>query len=322
MVIAVVVFAATAVAILFLGPRMADVAQRLATLTGIGGALFGVLFLAIATGLPEIALTPAAVLQGRPNLAIGNLLGAASVQVVAIAVADLAYRRGNLTRDASSPSAIGQSGLLLGLVALPLIAAPLRLTIGWFSIITPLLVVAYLAGVMSVKDLAQHPDPDREARDLDLRSLWLRFALYAALLAGGGVVLERATSVISSGIGLSATAGGALLAAVATSLPEIATVVAAVRRGALSLAVGDAVGSSAFDLFLLGWADAFHTNGSIFALIGSQEMSLVGLLLAVASLTLLGLVRREPPGVKQASVESYLMLAAYAAVAVLLVTTG
>lgn len=149
---------------------------------------------------------------------------------------------------------------------------------------------------------------------------WLTSHRDAALLAAAGVALERTTSTISDQLGLSPTAGGALLAGVASSLPEYVTVAAAVRRGAIALAVGDAIGSSAFDVFLLGWADAFYKDGSLFRLLGPQEVSLIGLSLTLTTLALFGFVRRRSPG-RAVATESYLMVAIYIGFALVLVVT-
>lgn len=321
MIVDLVAFAAAVGVILTVGPRMAQVAQGLAIVTGWGGALFGVIFLSIATDLPEIALTPAAVLAGHPTLAIGTLLGSTAAQVLTIAVADLLYRGGKVMNAAPSGSAIGQSALLIGVLSVPLVGAPLGLTLGWLSIATPFLALAYLAGLSATRGLGGHVESEEEDHDEDARSLWLRFVLYAGLLAAAGIALERTTSTISDQIGLSPTAGGALLAGVASSLPEYVTVTAAVRRGAIALAVGDAIGSSAFDVFLLGWADAFYKDGSLFRLLGPQEVSLIGLSLILTMLALFGFVRRTSPR-RSGSTESYLMVAVYIGVALLLVMTG
>ncbi len=317
MLITVAIFAAAVVVILLLGPRMAEVAQELATATGLGGAMFGVLFLALATDLPEIAFTPTAVLDGHPTLAIGTLLGSTAAQVLTIAVADVVNRHSQVMRDGSSPSATAQSALLVAILSVPLLAVPLDATVGSMSIMTPLLVTAYLGGITVVRRIGAVAVQGQDKRQFNIRSLWLRFGAYAVLLSASGVALERTTSSMSSALGLTATAGGALMAGVASSLPEFVTVVAAVRRGALSLAIGNAIGSSIFDVALLGWADAFYTDGSIFRLLGPQEVSLIGLALVLTALVFMGFAR-APRSEKHAAMESYVSLGGYLAVAAML----
>lgn len=336
------VFVLASAAILIVGPRMARVADRLAELTGFGGALFGLVFLALATDLPELALTPTAVLGGTPKIAVGSLLGSAAAQLVLLAVVDMVFRRGKLYGRVPLQSTLGQCALMLAVLAVPLVVATGTPAVGGVSLSTFLLPAAYLGVLAAIRgvdgdeasaDSDHGPPPVDDASEADrsvdsghgkgeARSLWLRFAMFAVVLAGAGVVLESATETIGSTVGLGETAAGALLAGVATSLPELVTAVAAARSGALDLAVGDVVGSSAFDVALLSWADVFHTEGSVFDLLGRGEFTLIGVALALTSLLVAGLARRKPVGASGVGVESYLMLAVYAGGALVLISAG
>lgn len=144
--------------------------------------------------------------------------------------------------------------------------------------------------------------------------------MFALVLTGAGVAPEGTTERIGSSIGIGETAAGALLAGVATSLTELVTSVAAVRTGALALAVGNIVGS-ALDLALLSLADVFDTDGSIFELLGRAELNLPGLCLALTVLLVIGLAR-EPAGRRRVAAESMLMIVAYIAVVVMLIAEG
>ena len=52
-----------------------------------------------------------------------------------------------------------------------------------------------------------------------------------------------------------------LMTAVATSLPELVTTLAAVRRGAAQLAVGGIIGGNAFDVLFLSASDVAYRDG-------------------------------------------------------------
>lgn len=334
MLIAVALFAAATIVVLFAGPRMARTADALADATGMGGALFGVVFLALATDLPEIALTPTAVLTGNPRIAVGGLLGAAAAQLTLIAVVDLAYRRGRVAGHVSLMTALGQSAVMMTVLAVPLIMAAGVPTFDGIGVGTVVLPLAYLGTLAAIRGIGSDDEPvppsDAEERGPSasrpkserLRSLWLRFGGLAVLLTAAGVALESATETIGSAIGLEETAAGALIAGIVTPLPELVTAVSAARLGALDLAVGDLVGSSALDVALLALADGFYTEGSIFELFGRAELTLIGVSLAVTTLLVLGLARRERPGPQRVAVESYLMLAVYVAGAAILVTAN
>lgn len=333
MLIAVGGFAAATIIVLIVGPRMARTAGALATATGMGGALFGVVFLALATDLPEITLAPTAVLTGTPRIAIGSLLGSAAAQLVLIAAVDMAFREGRLYGRVPLSASLGQCALMASVLAVPLIVAAGSPMVRGIGIGTVLLPLAYLGVLWAIRGIGQDEEPapgredpndpsDTAAETDSVRSLWLRFGLFALLLAGAGVGLERTTEAIGSGIGIGETAAGALLAGVATSLPELVTAVSAARSGALDLAVGDLVGSSALDVALLSLADVFYTDGSIFELLGRSEFTLIGVALALTSLLVVGLARRQPVGAPRVGVESYLMVAVYIMGAAILVAAS
>lgn len=89
-----------------------------------------------------------------------------------------------------------------------------------------------------------HPDePDEPPGDAgSIAHLSLQFAALALILGGAGYTVTVAAARISETFGISQSVVGALLSATATSLPELVTTLAAVRRGALQLAVGGIIG--------------------------------------------------------------------------------
>lgn len=326
-------FTAATAAVLLVGPRMARTADELARLTRMGGALFGAVFLALATGLPEIGLTPSASLAGAPKIAVGGLLGAAVAQLGLIAVVDLVLWRGSFYRRLLRREAVSYCVLLLAVLALAVAGSAVEMSLGRVGVAALVLPVAYLAGLslLARREILAAPQPaeDQEtasdataavnAREGRLQQrAWIRFAVFALALAAAGVGLERSTATIGEHIGLSQTAAGALLAGLATPLPELVTAVAAARSGAFSLAFGDLVGSSALNVVLLSWADVFYADGSVFALLGGTEIALLAAAMAMAGLALIAVVRRPRRDQVRVAAASPLILAVYAVVVVVL----
>lgn len=334
MLTAVAGFLVAAGVVVLVGPRMARTANGLATATGMGGAFFGVVFLSLATDLPEVALTPAAILSGSPRIAMGGLLGSAAAQLVLIAVVDLTFRKRRLYGRVRLLGSIAQCAVMLSVLAVPLLVAAGDPTLKGIGMGTVLMVLVYLGVLATIRrigrDVDPEPDPEldiesdseRQAETDSLGTLWLRFGGLALLLAAAGVALEKVTETIGSGIGIGETAAGALLAGVATSLPELVTALSAARAGAVELAVGDIVGSSALDVALLALADVFYTDGSVFDLMGSPEFTLIGIALALTSLLVVGLIRRQAAGSGRPGIESYIMLAVYATGAAILIAAN
>lgn len=95
-------------------------------------------------------------------------------------------------------------------------------------------------------------------------------------------------------------------------LPELVVAVTSVRRGSLSLAVGDSLGGSSYDLLILVVLDAVYRDGTISSAVGPAEMAWVVLSIVLVSTLILGLLRRQKHGVGNVGFETVLMLAVYA----------
>ena len=84
-----------------------------------------------------------------------------------------------------------------------------------------------------------------------------------------------------------------MLIAAATSLPELVTSVAAVQRGALTLAVGSIIGGNTFDTIFIVLSDIAYREGSIYNAITDRQVFLVALTMLLTGFLLLGFLRRE-----------------------------
>ncbi|MBV9452782.1 MAG: hypothetical protein JOZ19_01475 [Rubrobacter sp.] len=84
--------------------KLSDTTDVLSEHFGLGQALGGVIFLAIATNLPEIAIISSAALSQNLGIAIGNILGGIAIQTVVLVVLDVVGVKGRypLTYQAAS----------------------------------------------------------------------------------------------------------------------------------------------------------------------------------------------------------------------------
>jgi cation:H+ antiporter len=153
--------------------------------------------------------------------------------------------------------------------------------------------------------------PDRRARQESLLRLWLGFLVTAVTVMMAGALVAHAGGGIVRETGLSESLVGGLFTAVSTSLPELVTTIAAVRRGALTLAVGDIVGGNSFDVLFVCVADVAYRPGSIYEAAGSQEVFLAALSTLLNVVILMGLIRRERRGLANVGFESVLVLLLY-----------
>ncbi|MCA9453872.1 MAG: hypothetical protein KC584_14815, partial [Nitrospira sp.] len=111
--------------------------------------------------------------------------------------------------------------------------------------------------------------------------------------------------------GLSETLVGGVFTTMSTSLPELITSLAAVRRGALTLAVGGIIGGNTFDTLLVAFSDFAYQDGSIYHAATNQQVYLIALTMLMNGILLLGLLRREEHGIGNIGFESFSILLVY-----------
>lgn len=323
---AVAVFAVTAATIAAAGTRMAQVADRLADRTGFGEAITGAVLLGASTSLAGFVTSVSTAAQGFPDLALGNAVGGIAAQTAMLAVADITYRRANLEHAAASLTNLAQCALLIGLLSLPLLASrmPAWSLLGCHPASFAIL-IAYVFGVRLASETRREPlwGPKQTAEtraDLPgepagggriLRRLLALFLLLLAVVGLAGYTLGEAAIAIADKTGLTETVVGALLTAVSTSLPELVTTLAAVRRGALTLAVGGIIGGNTFDVLLVAASDIAYRPGSIYHAGSGRPEFVIVLTLLMTAVLLLGLLRRETYGFANIGFESLLILLIY-----------
>ncbi len=322
------VVAVAAAIIGVLGVRLTREAERLAEVLGVGQAPVGALVLGGMTSLSGLVTSVSAAAAGSGDLAVSNAVGGIAVQTVFLVVADIFYRRANLEHAAAAETNLLQGAMLICLLALPLFAllGP-ELAVWQVHPVSPLLVAAYIGGLYLTTQAEDQPrwqpvmtgETQRERRQPakrgpgELAPLVLRILAYGLCVALAGYALAQAGAVISAGTAIGDTAVGSILTATTTSLPELVTAVAAVRRGALSLAVGDILGGNCFDVLFLSVADAAYRKGSLYHAVSSQQGMLLTMTIAMSGILLLGMIRRERHGIANIGFESALVVVIYVA---------
>ena len=317
-------FILSAAVIALAGTRMTRLADRLADRTGLGEAVVGGLLLGMSTSLSGTVTSVSAAMEGLPSLAFSNAIGGIAVQTVFLVVADLAYRGVNLEHAAADAKNLLQSALLVLLLAIPLAAYLMPPFAVWAVHPASLLIVGlYVFGMRAAVGLEKRPtwqpertsdtradEPDAHATQLPLGPLLLRFAVLALILGVAGFLIARAGARISSELAISQTVVGSLMTATATSLPELVTTLAAVRRGALQLAVGGIVGGNTFDTLFLSLSDVAYRQGSLYQAIDARDAVLLVAAIIMTALLLMGLILRDRRGI---GFEGFGILTAYAA---------
>lgn len=324
---AIALFSACALVIGVIGTRLTHVVDDLADRTGLGEAIAGALLLGATTSLAGSVLSVSASLEGQAELAVSNAVGGIAVQTLFLTVADMFLRRVNLEHAAASVGNMMQGSLLVCMLGLILVGAfSPEWTLWSIHPITPILLMGYIYGLRIVNMAQAAPMwqpartretrediPDEEATQRSLIILWVAFAIMAMILGISGWLLQRSATVIAEQTGLGQVAVGVLLTSVTTSLPELVTSVAAVRRGALTLAVGGIIGGNAYDTLFTAMSDIAYREGSIYHAISDETLLWVAISLVMTGVLLMGLIRREKHGFGRIGFESMVIIGLYLA---------
>ncbi|QPH54882.1 sodium:calcium antiporter [Pontivivens ytuae] len=319
------IFAAAGLVILLCGTRLTGIADRLADTTGLGEALVGGILLGAATSLPGLVASVTAALDGHPAIAASNAAGGIAAQTLFLVLADLVYRRANLEHAAADQNNLLSAALLVIMLALALGGAfgP-EVAVGGVHPVSILLIGVYVVGTRRAVLLRDAPmwQPRRttETREDEpeddgtaeqpLVPLLLQFAALGVVVAVAGWLLAKTGVQIAGRAGVGETVVGGLMIALVTSLPELVTTLAAVRRGALQLAVGGIIGGNTFDALFLSFADIAYRPGSIYHAIGAGDLFIIVTGLCMTGVLLFGLIVRDRRGI---GLEGGVMLALYAA---------
>jgi len=230
-------------------------AARLARSLGLSTLVIGLTIVAFGTSSPEAAVTILAAAQGQSDIAVGNVVGsnianilliagmAALLRPLAVASTVLRFDGPVMVMTGALLVAItfgaSQIGRLAGVIFLLGLVLYTVITVRWFG------------GPLAGEVVSEFP------RGI-ARRWWYNLAL---VLAGIGGLLAGARLIVTGAVGLAEMLGvpahivGLTVVAVGTSLPELATSVAAARQGQTHIALGNVIGSNTFNvLFVTGAA--------------------------------------------------------------------
>lgn len=265
------------VLIIFFSARaVARYGDIIAHKTGLGGMWIGVVLLALVTSLPELFTGISAITLVKPpapDLTIGDLFGANAFNLLNLAMLDIAFHNGVLLRVASpSHRLTGWFSLVLVLVAAVsiFISSPsLTLGIGWIGWYTPLIILLYLVFMRVLfRSEQRQPSPQTAEpvyRETSLNKTYLYFAIAAAFVIGAGIWLALIGEEIAGATNWGESFVGSIFLAFTTSLPEITVSFAAMRIGAVDMAVANMIGSNLFNMTIIPIDDLFYTQGPVLA---------------------------------------------------------
>lgn len=333
------IFAIAAVAIWIAGIQLSNTTDVLSQRLGLGQALGGVILLAIATNLPEIAITASAAASNNIGVAVGNILGGIGIQTLVLVALDAFGMREKapLTYKAASLTLVIEGLLVVAVLIIAIMGTQLPASLIAFRIGPDALaiVLVWILGVWLIgranKGLPWHdsngdaPDTQAEpkghsqektekqatAKGKSTTRAAIVFLLAAIVTLVAGVILERAGDGIADHIGMSGVLFGATVLAAATSLPELSTGLTSTKAGDYQLAISDIFGGNAFlpVLFLLA---TLISGKAVLPQAQDTDIYLAGLAILLTSAYLAGMIFRPKRRVLGMGVDSLAVLILYA----------
>ena len=164
------IFVVSAAVIWGAGILLSETTDVLDTRLHLGSAFGGLIVLAVATNLPEIAITVSAALAGNVDIAVGNILGGIAIQTVVIAVIDLLGKRSSdarpITYRAASLTLVLEALVVVAVLAVVVAGSqlPAGLVVARMTPDVILIALLWVAGLLLVQR-AGHGLPWHEGGD-------------------------------------------------------------------------------------------------------------------------------------------------------------
>src|SRR4051794_11021835 len=274
----VAIFAVSGGAIWISGVRLSTTTDALDTKLKLGSALGGLLLLAIATNLPELAITIAAAIKNNLDIAVGNILGGVALQTVVLVGLDaasgperpLSFLVGSLVLVIE-----GALVVVVTVMAMMTMQIPATTNIAGMSPGTIGIVVLWALGLVVVVKTRQNMRWRAEAvgakpgrsyaerhkempvvhKEHTLGQVLLQFGIASVVTLIAGFTIEESGNALAGRAGLSGAVFGATILAAATALPQLSSGLGAIKLGDHDLAVSDIFGGNAVLPPMLIFAD-------------------------------------------------------------------
>jgi len=245
--------------LLLAGDSLVKGAVNLSLRVGVPALIVSLTIVAFGTSAPELLIAINAVLEDKPGLALGNVVGSNTANILLVlgipAILSVLHTSECNTRKTYF-FMIVSSCLFIFLAFL-----------GEFDFLSGAVLLAVLTYVLgdAIRDARRHrragckkacsEDLDGEVEGADPNMPWWQIVVFLLLgligLPLGADLLVENASIIASAYGVSDSVIGLTLVALGTSLPELATTVMAALRKQADVALGNVIGSNMFNLLAI-----------------------------------------------------------------------
>lgn len=248
--------------LLLAGDALVKGAVNLSLRLGVPALIVSLTIVAFGTSAPELLISISAILDDKPGLALGNVVGSNTANILLVLGVPALLATMHTSRSQTK-----KSYLMMVMASLVFIAFAFR---GEFDMLAGSVLLsglalmlgdavwearAHRAAVLAMPEeiTAKTFDDDVEGADPDMP--WWQIILFLGLgligLPLGADLLVDNASIIAKRYGVSDAVIGLTLVAIGTSLPELATTVMATLRQQADVALGNVIGSNMFNVLAI-----------------------------------------------------------------------
>ncbi len=228
------------------GEALVKGASQIARRFGIPALIVGLTVVAFGTSMPEIAVTMSAGGTGHDEIAIANVVGSCTMNLLIVLGLAAVARPMRVARNVIS----NEAPIMILVMALFVLLASHRRIEAWMGLALIGGLVAYIGYTIVV---ARRQTQFRAEFESGLQAGPLPTSCVLVLIGliglgfGANLVVEGAVG-IATALGISERLIGLTIVAFGTSLPEVATCVVAARRNQPDIAIGNVIGSNIFNI--------------------------------------------------------------------------
>jgi cation:H+ antiporter len=324
----IILFLISTFAIWISGIKLTIAIDAITTHFNLGEAFGGMVFLAIVTNLPEIAITAVASYHHDYDIAISNILGGIAIQTVVLVLIDIfgVGRSAPLTEKGHSKILIVEGVSLIFVLSMVIIANQFPATL-FFARSTPfewIILFIWLGTIfLTSKFMSKKQSNFAEKQEIknNLRFPKRKFkgtitaAVFVLILGAiitlfAGWALEISGEQLANRWGISGILFGATILALCTALPEISTGIASAKIRDYNMAVSDIFGGNAFlpVLFLMA---SIIGNDAILPNLKHSDIYLTVLGIILTGIYMIGMVLHSKKQIFRMGVDSFIVVIVY-----------
>ena len=285
------------------GVRLSRYGDIIAEKSGLSRGWVGLILLATVTSLPELVTGLSAVTVANvPDIAVGDIMGSCVFNLLIIVLLDFLYRKESVYTRARQGNvlAAGYGIALIGFAGFNLLLyrAGAMPALGHVGLYTPVILLLYLLAMRSLyryeKAQVSEYVEDRVGLhpDISLKQAVQGYVLAAVAVMAAGIWLPFIARDLAAVMAWQQSFVGTLFVAAITSAPEVVVTVAALRMGAVDLAIGNLFGSNLFNIAILAIDDLAYLPGPLLADVSLTHATSAISAMMMSGLAVVGLVLR------------------------------